>query len=66
MKENLFDYIDIPKENINIPDGTIAKLTFLHGARLYEDKIKLWEGLTYKCSVSDAVVISDLMNRGWS
>src|ERR1700690_3622520 len=25
MNEHLFNHIDIPKENINIPDGTLAK-----------------------------------------
>jgi glucosamine-6-phosphate deaminase len=25
MKENLFDHIDIKKENVHIPDGTLKK-----------------------------------------
>ncbi len=45
MKENLFDYIDIPKENINIPDGTIAKADIPAWCQAYEDKIKSLGGI---------------------
>ncbi|NQD71781.1 glucosamine-6-phosphate deaminase, partial [Sphingobacterium shayense] len=45
MNKNLFDFIDIPKENINIPDGTLAEdqiQTFCEG---YEQKISNYGGL---------------------
>ncbi|HEX8549116.1 MAG TPA: glucosamine-6-phosphate deaminase [Cytophagaceae bacterium] len=40
MKEYLFDHIDIPKENIHIPDGTVAKEKIEQYCQLYEQKIK--------------------------
>jgi len=40
MNEYLFDHVDIPKENINIPDGTISKDKIDEYCRLYEQKIK--------------------------
>ncbi len=45
MNEHLFDHIDIPRENINIPDGTLdVKQVFEH-CRNYEKKIKDMGGL---------------------
>ncbi len=40
MHENLFDHIDIPKENINIPSGTIKPNNIEKFCKSYEDKIK--------------------------
>lgn len=45
MNEYLFDHIDIPKENINIPDGTIPKDKIDKYCRLYEEKIKSYGGI---------------------
>ncbi|MCX2485110.1 glucosamine-6-phosphate deaminase [Pedobacter sp. MR2016-24] len=39
MNENLFDHIDIPKENINIPDGTLALEEIPAFCLNYEHKI---------------------------
>ncbi|MEX2216712.1 MAG: glucosamine-6-phosphate deaminase [Phycisphaeraceae bacterium] len=39
MREHLFDHIDIPKENINIPDGTLAVEKVFDHCRAYEKKI---------------------------
>ncbi|MEK7431679.1 MAG: glucosamine-6-phosphate deaminase [Cyanobacteriota bacterium] len=40
MNEHLFDHIDIIKENIHIPDGTIPKSDILEYCYKYEQKIK--------------------------
>ena len=45
MNEYLFDHIDIPKEHINIPDGTIAKESLATYTHEYEEKIKRYGGL---------------------
>lgn len=39
MNEHLFDHIDIPKKNIHIPDGTIAKEKVDQYCQQYEQKI---------------------------
>jgi glucosamine-6-phosphate deaminase len=39
MREYLFDHIDIPKENINIPTGTLPKEEVEDFCRKYEEKI---------------------------
>ena len=39
MNENLFDHIDIPKENINIPSGEISEKEIKNFCSLYEKKI---------------------------
>lgn len=39
MKEQLFDHVDISPENINIPDGTLAKDEIIAYCKAYEDKI---------------------------
>src|SRR5690606_20826645 len=39
MKKNLFDHIDIPVENINIPDGTLAPEAIQSDCEAYEQKI---------------------------
>ena len=39
MRDRLFNHIDIPHENINIPDGTIAKEDITKFCNKYEEKI---------------------------
>jgi glucosamine-6-phosphate deaminase len=39
MHEYLFDHIDIPKENINIPDGTVAPEKVSEYCEAYDQKI---------------------------
>ena len=45
MREYLFDHIDIPKENINIPDGTVPLSKLSDYCSKYEEKIKLSGGI---------------------
>ena len=45
MNEHLFDHIDIPAENINIPDGTIPKKEVADFCAAYETKIELLGGI---------------------
>ncbi len=45
MNENLFDHIDIPKENIHIPDGTIAPENVRSYCLEYDDQIDAVGGL---------------------
>jgi len=45
MKENLFDHIDIPKENINIPSGDISEKDITKFCSNYEKKIEKNGGL---------------------
>jgi glucosamine-6-phosphate deaminase len=45
MNENLFDHIDIPKENINIPDGTLPLEEIPAFCLEYERKIEDLGGL---------------------
>lgn len=45
MNEHLFDHIDIPKENINIPDGTLPKEKISAFCREYEQKIDALGGI---------------------
>jgi len=39
MHHHLFSHIDIPKENINIPDGTLEESDIYHFCQAYEQKI---------------------------
>ncbi len=39
MKEHLFDHIDVPSRNINIPDGTLPKDKVASFCKAYEKKI---------------------------
>jgi glucosamine-6-phosphate deaminase len=39
MGEHLFNHIDIPKENIHIPDGTLPKDKVADFCRDYEKRI---------------------------
>jgi glucosamine-6-phosphate deaminase len=45
MNEYLFDYIDIPKENIHIPDGTLPKEKVQEFCKMYEQKIEVLGGI---------------------
>ncbi|MEZ4917611.1 MAG: glucosamine-6-phosphate deaminase [Saprospiraceae bacterium] len=45
MNEYLFDHIDIRKENIHIPDGTLAMEQVADYCAAYEDKIKQAGGI---------------------
>jgi len=45
MKKHLFDHIDIPAENINIPDGTLAEGDIQAFCEAYEQKISAHGGL---------------------
>ncbi|MEM9917279.1 MAG: glucosamine-6-phosphate deaminase [Bacteroidota bacterium] len=45
MQEHLFDLVDIPTENIHIPDGTLAKENVFDYCAEYEHKIQEMGGL---------------------
>ncbi len=45
MNEHLFDHIDIKKENIHIPDGTIKRGEVYRFCREYEEKIEKAGGI---------------------
>ncbi len=45
MNEHLFNHIDIPKQNINIPDGTLAKDKVAEYCKMYEKRIEELGGL---------------------
>jgi glucosamine-6-phosphate deaminase len=45
MNEHLFNHIDIPKQNINIPDGTLPKEKVGDFCREYENKIDKLGGI---------------------
>ncbi len=45
MNEYLFDHVDIPKENIHIPDGTLDKDKVFEYCQQYEQKIADYGGL---------------------
>jgi glucosamine-6-phosphate deaminase len=45
MNENLFDHIDIPRENINIPSGEIEHKEIKKFCSLYEKKIEKCGGI---------------------
>jgi len=45
MREHLFDHIDIKKENVNIPDGTLEKEDVRDYCNTYEEKIKKAGGI---------------------
>ncbi|EKF54684.1 glucosamine-6-phosphate deaminase-like protein [Galbibacter marinus] len=48
MNEHLFNHIDIPKENIFIPDGTIAQQDIPAYCQGYEQKIKSFGGIDFQ------------------
>jgi glucosamine-6-phosphate deaminase len=45
MNEHLFDHIDIPKGNINIPDGTLPKEKVADFCKAYEAKMETCGGI---------------------
>ena len=45
MNVHLFDYIDIDKENVHVPDGTVAKDKVGEFCKQYEEKIHAFGGL---------------------
>lgn len=45
MNEHLFDHIDIPRKNINIPDGTLPKDKVAAYCREYDEKIEKLGGI---------------------
>jgi glucosamine-6-phosphate deaminase len=45
MQEHLFDHIDIPPENIHIPDGTLSKSEVSEYCAKYETRIELLGGI---------------------
>lgn len=45
MKENFFDHVNVPAENINIPDGTVPEKKVAKYCEAYEAKIKASGGL---------------------
>ena len=45
MHKNLFDYIDIPKENIHIPNGKIAPNEIDDYCKSYEESIEFLGGI---------------------
>ena len=45
MNEHLFNYIDIPKKNINIPDGTLAKDKVSDFCKDYDARIEQLGGI---------------------
>ncbi len=45
MRVNLFNHVDINFDNINIPDGEVAKGDLKQHCREYEDKIKSYGGI---------------------
>src|SRR5699024_944891 len=47
MNEHLFNHIDIPKENIFIPEGTIAQEDITSYCQDYEQKIKSFGGIDF-------------------
>ena len=45
MHHHLFDHIDIPPENVNIPDGEIESTKIADYCRFYEEKIDAYGGI---------------------
>lgn len=48
MHEHLFNHVDIPPENVNIPDGTVAPENLREYCLKYEAKIKELGGLDFQ------------------
>ena len=45
MREHLFDHLDIPKANIHIPDGTLARAEVAAACARYEEAIRAAGGI---------------------
>ncbi len=48
MHEHLFNHIDIPPENINVPDGMVSNEKLIEYCLSYEKKIKKFGGLDFQ------------------
>lgn len=48
MHEHLFNHVDIPEQNIHIPDGTVSNEETLAYCLSYEQKIKEYGGLDFQ------------------
>ncbi|MDO5608573.1 MAG: glucosamine-6-phosphate deaminase [Capnocytophaga sp.] len=48
MHDHLFNHVDIPKENINIPDGTVAREELIEYCLNYDKKIKACGGIDFQ------------------
>jgi glucosamine-6-phosphate deaminase len=48
MREHLFDHIDIPSQNVNIPSGTVPQQKVAEHCQEYERRIKDAGGLDYQ------------------
>jgi len=48
MCDQLFDHIDIPKENINLPSGTVPSDQVFEHCRAYEEKIDAAGGVDFQ------------------
>jgi glucosamine-6-phosphate deaminase len=48
MRENLFDHIDIPAEQVHIPDGTVARKEVARHAAAYEQAIRDAGGIDFQ------------------
>ncbi|MDO5105712.1 glucosamine-6-phosphate deaminase [Capnocytophaga sp.] len=48
MHEHLFNHIDIPKENINIPDGMVPREQLVDYCLSYDKKIKEFGGIDFQ------------------
>ncbi|QYM78880.1 glucosamine-6-phosphate deaminase [Horticoccus luteus] len=45
MHEQLFDHLDIPPENIHLPDGTVPRAEVFGACRAYEEKFRAAGGI---------------------
>ncbi len=45
MHEQLFDHVDIAKENVHVPDGTVARAEVFGWCQRYEERIRAAGGL---------------------
>ena len=48
MHEHLFDHVDIPPENVNIPDGAVELESVYQYCLNYEEKIESYGGLDFQ------------------
>jgi glucosamine-6-phosphate deaminase len=48
MREQLFDHVDIPKENYFIPDGTVPPAMIADFAQRYDNKINAMGGIDFQ------------------
>jgi glucosamine-6-phosphate deaminase len=45
MREHLFDHVDIPADQVNIPDGTLARADIMAACVRYEERIRAAGGI---------------------